>query len=155
MSGFIDEFGELPATVPDDESLPANLDDAAAGDLDDPESPGFAVRPLLEEETGEPEQLPADLDPTIPGSGEDSAVPADTGQADESALDIPPQPHEPLKIDQKLATFTLATIYKVQGLFVEALEVLNMLEDKGADQERIDDERDAIRHLMEAGSTGK
>ena len=91
----------------------------------------------------------------ISSIGVDEGLPADIGQEDESALDLPPQPHEPLKIDPKLATFTLATIYKVQGLFVEALEVLNMLEDKGSDQERIDDERDAIRNLMESGNTGK
>ena len=39
----------------------------------------------------------------------------------------------------------------MQGLFVEALVVLNMLEEKEADQERIDDEREAIRKIMEEG----
>ncbi|MCH7496898.1 MAG: hypothetical protein IH971_03490 [Candidatus Marinimicrobia bacterium] len=53
-----------------------------------------------------------------------------------------------LQIDPKLATFTLATIYKVQGLYHQALQVLDMLEEKGADPERINAERDSIRKVM-------
>jgi tetratricopeptide (TPR) repeat protein len=51
-------------------------------------------------------------------------------------------------LDPKLATFTLATIYKVQGLYQQALQVLDLLEDKGADSDRITAERDAILHQM-------
>ncbi|MFC1480800.1 tetratricopeptide repeat protein [Candidatus Neomarinimicrobiota bacterium] len=152
MGDFIDDFGESPIV---NDSPAANLADIAPGEADDSESSGLAERPMLEEETGDPVQDLEGLDPATQVVGVDGDLPADIGQEDESALDLPPQPHEPLKIDPKLATFTLATIYKVQGLFVEALEVLNMLEDKGADQERIDDERDAIRNLMESGNAGK
>ena len=157
MSNFIGEFGEQPSTQPVDESQSANLDEAVAGELDDADSIDFEERPMLEEETGEPEQVLESLDPATRVSGADTDAPTETRHEDESVLgmEVPPQSHEPLKIDPKLATFTLATIYKVQGLFVESLEVLNMLEDKAADQERIDDEREAIRNLMESGSPGK
>ncbi|MEE9161398.1 MAG: hypothetical protein V3U35_00370, partial [Candidatus Neomarinimicrobiota bacterium] len=53
-----------------------------------------------------------------------------------------------LQIDPHLATFTLATIYKVQGLYRQALQVLDMLEAKAADQERIRAERESIEQLM-------
>ncbi|MFB0515279.1 MAG: hypothetical protein ACETWG_01595, partial [Candidatus Neomarinimicrobiota bacterium] len=58
----------------------------------------------------------------------------------------------PLWIDPQLATFTLATIYKVQGLYQQALQVLDMLEAKGADAERIQAEREAITQLMATGT---
>ncbi|MFC1618614.1 hypothetical protein ACFL45_01580, partial [Candidatus Neomarinimicrobiota bacterium] len=56
-------------------------------------------------------------------------------------------------LDPKLATFTLATIYKVQGLYQQALQVLDLLEDKGADSDRIAAERDAILHQMGSPSS--
>lgn len=150
---LIGDPADEPADVqPDLENLPEGLDDTMADEPGESESMVFAERAMLEEETGEPEHVLEQDDPTTQVLGSDMVAQPDTDQADESASDIPPQPHEPLKIDPKLATFTLATIYKVQGLFVEALEVLNMLEDKGADQERINDEREAIRNLMEPGT---
>ncbi len=90
----------------------------------------------------------------LPGQdvGVETELAADMGQDGERAADQPQKTAESMVIDANLATFTLATIYKVQGLFTEALEVLNMLENKGADQERIDDERAAIRNLLETGS---
>ena len=53
-------------------------------------------------------------------------------------------------IDPNLATFTLATIYKVQGLYEQALQVLDILETKGGDKERIQAERDALAKSMGA-----
>ncbi|UCH62232.1 MAG: hypothetical protein JSU77_10550 [Fidelibacterota bacterium] len=53
-----------------------------------------------------------------------------------------------LGIDPKLATFTLATIYKVQGLYHQALQVLDLLETKGGDTDRIQAERESILQLM-------
>ena len=59
---------------------------------------------------------------------------------------------EKLQIDPKLATFTLVTIYKVQGLYQQALQVLDMLEAKDSDPERIQAERDSVHQLMLADS---
>lgn len=56
-----------------------------------------------------------------------------------------------LNIDPKLATFTLATIYKVQGLYQQALQVLDLLETKGSDPERIESERASISRAMTSG----
>lgn len=148
-AGQLDELAD-PQTEAG--SLADGLDDASFEEPGEPESMVFAERAMLEEETGDPEDALEEADAANQTPGNAVEALPDTGQADESAPDLPPQPHEPLKIDPKLATFTLATIYKVQGLFVESLEVLNMLEDKGADQERIDDEREAIRNLMESGN---
>ncbi len=53
-----------------------------------------------------------------------------------------------LGIDPKLATFTLATIYKVQGLYHQALQVLEAVATKGGDPERIMAERETILQLM-------
>ena len=58
-----------------------------------------------------------------------------------------------LGIDPKLATFTLATIYKVQGLYHQALQVLDLLEVKGGDPERIQAERESILQQMTTGTS--
>ena len=56
-----------------------------------------------------------------------------------------------LAIDPRLATFTLATIYKVQGLYQQALQVLDLLQGKGADKERLVEERASIKKMMTRG----
>ena len=58
---------------------------------------------------------------------------------------------EGLTIDPRLATFTLATIYKVQGLYQQALQVLDLLESKDADKERLVEERASIKKMMTRG----
>jgi hypothetical protein len=79
------------------------------------------------------------------------ALPSEEGaEVDEPREEVEPK-GEPW-IDPKLATFTLATIYKVQGLYQQALQVLDMLEDKGADPERIAAERESIIQQMTSGS---
>ena len=54
--------------------------------------------------------------------------------------DVPPPPaindlSEPLKVSSRLATFTLVSVLKNQGLFSQALDVLEALEEKGESQE--------------------
>ena len=56
---------------------------------------------------------------------------------------------EPLKVSSRLATFTLVSVLKNQGLFSQALEVLDALEEKGEDLESISLERDTIKTLIE------
>ena len=68
--------------------------------------------------------------------------------------DVPPPPaisdlSEPLKVSSRLATFTLVSVLKNQGLFSQALDVLEALEEKGESQEAISLERDTIQTLIE------
>ena len=56
---------------------------------------------------------------------------------------------EPLKVSSRLATFTLVSVLKNQGLFSQALDVLEALEEKGESREAISLERDTIQTLIE------
>lgn len=58
-------------------------------------------------------------------------------------------PSEPLKVSSRLATFTLVSVLKNQGLFEQALEVLDALEAKGDNKETIIRERKAIQNILE------
>ena len=51
----------------------------------------------------------------------------------------------PTDISFRLATFTLVNVLKAQGLYHKALGVLDILAEKGADQKRIESEREAIK----------
>ncbi len=52
---------------------------------------------------------------------------------------------EGVAISPRLATFTLVNVLKGQGLYHQALDVLDILAEKGEDKKRIADERDAIK----------
>ena len=52
---------------------------------------------------------------------------------------------EGVAISPRLATMTLVNVLKGQGLYHQALEVLDILEEKGDDKKRIDGERKAIK----------
>ncbi|RPH06710.1 MAG: hypothetical protein CBC06_001245 [bacterium TMED46] len=56
---------------------------------------------------------------------------------------------DPLKVSPRLATFTLVSVLKNQGLFSQALEVLDVLEGKGENPKSIALERDTIKTLIE------
>ena len=56
---------------------------------------------------------------------------------------------DPLKVSSRLATFTLVSVLKNQGLFSQALEVLDALEEKGESKDSISLERDTIKTLIE------
>ena len=56
----------------------------------------------------------------------------------------------PLNVSARLATFTLVNVLKNQGLFYQALEVLDLLEEKGEDPDMIRLERDAVKTLIES-----
>jgi len=55
---------------------------------------------------------------------------------------------EPLKISNRLATFTMVTVLKNQGLLNQALEVLTVLEQKGESLDRIKRERKEINDFI-------
>jgi len=54
----------------------------------------------------------------------------------------------PLKVSSRLATFTLVTVLNNQGLYGQALEVLDALENKGENPETIARERESIQKLI-------
>ena len=67
--------------------------------------------------------------------------------------EVPPKPvldqrTEPLQVSSRLATITLVAVLKNQGLFDQALEVLDALEEKGENPESISLERDIIQTLI-------
>jgi len=80
-------------------------------------------------------------------------------QAASTKIELPPEPEvtpkqvldqrtEPLQVSSRLATFTLVAVLKNQGLFDQALEVLDALEEKGESPESILLERDTIQTLI-------
>ena len=50
-----------------------------------------------------------------------------------------------VSVSPRLATFTLVNVFKGQGLYHQALDVLKILEKKGEDKKRIAQERKAIK----------
>jgi len=58
------------------------------------------------------------------------------------------QSSESLNVSVRLATFTLVNVLKNQALFYQALEVLDLLEQKGEDPDMIRLERDAVKALI-------
>jgi hypothetical protein len=57
-------------------------------------------------------------------------------------------PVEPLKVSSRLATFTLVAVLKNQGLFHQAMDVLDALEEKGENSQSITLEREIIQALI-------
>ena len=55
-----------------------------------------------------------------------------------------------LNVSVRLATFTLVNVLKNQALFYQALEVLDLLEQKGEDPDMIRLERDAVKELIKS-----
>ncbi len=55
-----------------------------------------------------------------------------------------------LNVSVRLATFTLVNVLKNQALFYQALEVLDLLEQKGEDPDMIRLERDAVKTLIKS-----
>ncbi len=55
---------------------------------------------------------------------------------------------DPLRVSPRLATFTLVSVLKNQGLFSQALDVLDALEKKGESPESIALERETIEELV-------
>ena len=55
-----------------------------------------------------------------------------------------------LAISPRIATFTMVNVLKNQNLYHQALDVLDILVTKGADAEKIEEERVAIKELLKA-----
>ena len=54
----------------------------------------------------------------------------------------------PLNVSARLATFTLVAVLKNQGLFEQALNVLDILEQKGENKKKVNQERKTIKTLI-------
>ena len=65
-----------------------------------------------------------------------------------SIQEVESEINKPLKVSSKLATFTLVSVLKNQGLFDQALDVLDALEQKGESAEAISLERETIQTLI-------
>ena len=81
------------------------------------------------------------------------AQPAPQAPPQEAApsSETPPPPKKPAikhNINRSMATFTLMQIFKDQGMYENALEVLTFLREKSTDTERIDQEEREIRELL-------
>ena len=63
--------------------------------------------------------------------------------------DTPNKGNNSIEINPRLATFTMVTVLRNQGLNHQALTVLDMLERKGADTKRIQSEKQDIIKKME------
>ncbi|NOZ08480.1 MAG: hypothetical protein GXO91_06335 [FCB group bacterium] len=53
-----------------------------------------------------------------------------------------------IKVNSRMATFTLAEVFIKQGNFLQAREILNLIEEKGGNTDRIAKERKRITKLM-------
>ncbi len=60
-----------------------------------------------------------------------------------------PKPDGAIEISSRLATFTMVTVLKNQGLYHQALSVLDVLDKKVADKDRISKEKNELLALME------
>ena len=61
---------------------------------------------------------------------------------------VPEKSSNPLNVSARLATFTLVAVLKNQGLFEQALDVLDVLEQKGDNKKKVDQERKSIQTLL-------
>ena len=62
----------------------------------------------------------------------------------------PAESGDTLNVSVRLATFTLVNVLKNQALFYQALEVLDLLEQKGEDPDMIRLERDGVKALIKS-----
>ncbi|NQV40714.1 MAG: hypothetical protein HQ506_00025 [Candidatus Marinimicrobia bacterium] len=107
-----------------------------------------------------PHQTPAPVAPPAPQAPPPEPV---TQQAPPPPQEAAPSSEPPLppkkpaikhNINRSMATFTLMQIFKDQGMYENALEVLTFLREKSSDTERIDQEEREIRELL-AGNGNK
>ncbi|MCF7797682.1 MAG: hypothetical protein K9N11_06170 [Lentisphaeria bacterium] len=77
---------------------------------------------------------------------------ADTTGAPNHHINVQPTPEpeelKPQKITRSMATFTLMQIFKDQGLYQHALEVLEILKEKSPNTDRVEAEIKEIQELM-------
>lgn len=70
------------------------------------------------------------------------------GKNKKSASTVLERSSRPLNVSARLATFTLVAVLKNQGLFEQALDVLDILAEKGENKKKVDQERKSIQTLI-------
>jgi len=123
---------EQKATLVKPEVVPANNQEKVVTEKQQPQSVKKSEKLSSTNEQSEPEKILNPKPPTI--------KPQKISEEDLQALDITP----------RMATFTMVNILKKQKLYPQALSVLKMLEDKGADKALIHQERQTIQELLVA-----
>jgi hypothetical protein len=131
---------EIPITTPTLEEVIRQTDSMT--DFDDIPIP--EVEPMMEQSP--PQQSAPTPEPVV--KPEPAARPV---QEAAPPRETPPPPKKPAikhNINRSMATFTLMQIFKDQGMYENALEVLTFLREKSSDTERIDQEEKEIRELL-------
>ena len=95
------------------------------------------------------ESVSTDIDKELRNIFDEVATPANEQDIDEANADAPDITGG-VKLNSDLATFTLADIYINQSQFNEALSVLDLLEQKGENLERVTSMREEIKVKIEA-----
>ncbi len=142
---------EIPTSTPSLEEVIKQTD--AMTDFEEP--------PIPKPEASTPEPPPVQQAPPTPQVAPVQQAPptsqappvqqAAPAQAVPETRETPPPPKRPAikhNINRSMATFTLMQIFKDQGMYDNALEVLNFLREKSSDIERIDAEEKEIRELL-------
>ncbi len=114
---------------------------------------GFAEIPMPDVEPAREPMPPQQAAPTPTPTPEPVAQPVPQPPPPEAGThgETPPSPKKPVikhNINRSMATFTLMQIFKDQGMYENALEVLTFLREKSSDTERIDQEEKEVRELM-------
>lgn len=148
------------------EVLPIDEEEELVPQLQEPAAPiEEMVAPVVEPEPeviSEPE--PVTPEPTVPKRVPEpvAATPPEIAvEVDPQPLPEPAEPPKPKEksmprqgpavkhnITRSMATFTLMQIFKDQGMYDNALEVLDFLREKSTNTERIENEEKEIRDLM-------
>ena len=150
---------EIPIATPTLEEVIKQTDSMTGFD----EIPMPEVEPVQEQappQQAAPSPTPEPVaQPAPPPPPEPVVQPAPQSPPQEAAAprETPPPPKKPAikhNINRSMATFTLMQIFKDQGMYENALEVLTFLREKSSDTERIDQEEKEIRELL-AGNGNK
>ena len=137
---------EIPITTPTLEEVIRQTESMSGFD----EMPMPEVEPIQEQappQQAAPAPVPEPVVQPAPQPPQEATIPKET----------PPPPKKPAikhNINRSMATFTLMQIFKDQGMYENALEVLTFLREKSSDTERIDQEEKEIRELL-AGNGNK
>ncbi len=151
---------EEPALVTEPEPELPVVEEKPEPDLPVEEEPAPVTEPESELSPTE-DQTVDEKSETEPAAIEEDTPAEEDPETPEVAPEKEPEPVKaqptisapPMKgIKARMATFTLVAVLKDQGLYHQALEVLEVLEQKGSDQDRVNSERDAINQLIQSMS---
>ena len=137
---------EIPVSTPPLDEVIKQTD--AMTDFDKISMP--EVTPIPEPEPVPPAapRPPAQKTPILAPEPVAQPSPPQQAAAPPETTPLPQKPAVKHNINRSMATFTLMQIFKDQGMYDNALQVLQFLREKSSDIERIDQEEKEIRELM-------